>query len=147
MNPCIVCYSCTCTSFLVSFSSSLSLSLLGSTVTPPLAPPKGMSITAVFQVIRDARLFAGHGAFCIAAAATEAMEAAAGMRMCSRGVSAMSGARLCQAQAGEPTKGHCQVAAATAVKKSKKPCHERCKTGASIYCRSTFMRVDSIAVS
>lgn len=26
---------------------------------PPLAPPKGMSITAVFHVISDARLFGG----------------------------------------------------------------------------------------
>lgn len=52
--PCL--YQLTCTSFLVSFSSSLSLSFLGSTVMPPLAPPKGMSITAVFHVIRLARL-------------------------------------------------------------------------------------------
>mmetsp|Transcript_37421 Transcript_37421/g.94440 ORF Transcript_37421/g.94440 Transcript_37421/m.94440 type:complete len:265 (+) Transcript_37421:771-1565(+) len=44
------------TSLRVSFSSSLSLSFLGSTVMPPLAPPKGMSITAVFQVISDAKL-------------------------------------------------------------------------------------------
>ena len=47
---------CTCTSFRVSFSNSLSLRLLGSTVTPPFAPPKGMSMTAVFQVIRLAKL-------------------------------------------------------------------------------------------
>jgi len=40
----------------VSFSSSRSLRVLGSTVTPPLAPPKGMSMTAVFHVIRLARL-------------------------------------------------------------------------------------------
>ena len=50
----------TCTSFLVSFSSSLSLNFLGSTVTPPLAPPNGMSMTAVFQVIKLARLHAMH---------------------------------------------------------------------------------------
>jgi hypothetical protein len=46
----------TCTSLRVNFSSSRSLSLLGSTVTPPFAPPKGMSITAVFQVIKLAKL-------------------------------------------------------------------------------------------
>ena len=48
--------SVTWTSFLVSFSSSLSERVFGSTATPPLAPPKGMSMTAVFHVISDARL-------------------------------------------------------------------------------------------
>jgi hypothetical protein len=43
------------TNFRVTFSSSRSLSFFGSTVTPPLAPPKGKSITAVFQVMSDAR--------------------------------------------------------------------------------------------
>lgn len=45
-----------CTSLRVSFSSSRSDSWRGSTVMPPFAPPKGMSITAVFHVIRLARL-------------------------------------------------------------------------------------------
>mmetsp|Transcript_9945 Transcript_9945/g.34288 ORF Transcript_9945/g.34288 Transcript_9945/m.34288 type:complete len:267 (-) Transcript_9945:403-1203(-) len=44
-----------CTSFLVSLSFSISLRVEGSTVTPPLAPPKGMSITAVFHVISEAK--------------------------------------------------------------------------------------------
>jgi len=43
------------TSFLVSFSSSFWLRVDGSTVTPPLAPPKGRFMTAVFQVIKEAR--------------------------------------------------------------------------------------------
>jgi hypothetical protein len=45
-----------CTSLRVSFSNSRSDRRLGSTVTPPLAPPKGMSMTAVFHVMRLARL-------------------------------------------------------------------------------------------
>jgi hypothetical protein len=46
----------TSTSLRVSFSSSRALSSSGETITPPLAPPKGTSITAVFQVLRDAKL-------------------------------------------------------------------------------------------
>ena len=40
----------------VSRSSSMTLSLWASTAIPPFAPPKGMFTTAVFQVIKDARL-------------------------------------------------------------------------------------------
>jgi len=40
------------TSLRVTFSSSRTLRRFGSTVTPPFAPPKGRSITAVFHVIR-----------------------------------------------------------------------------------------------
>ena len=48
----------TWTSLRVSRSSSRSLSVWGSTVMPPLAPPKGTPITAVFHVINEARLHA-----------------------------------------------------------------------------------------
>lgn len=46
----------TSTSLRVSFSSSRALRSSGCTITPPFAPPKGTSITAVFQVLSDARL-------------------------------------------------------------------------------------------
>lgn len=49
----------TCTSLRVSASSSRSDSWRGSQQMPPLAPPKGMSMTAVFQVMREARLRGG----------------------------------------------------------------------------------------
>lgn len=45
-----------CTSLRVIRSSSASVRSLGSQRTPPLAPPKGTSTTAVFQVVRLARL-------------------------------------------------------------------------------------------
>jgi hypothetical protein len=43
----------------VSFSSSRALRSSGCTMTPPLAPPKGTSMTAHFQVLMEARLQAG----------------------------------------------------------------------------------------
>ena len=45
-----------CTSFLVMRSNSGSVRSLGSQHTPPLAPPKGTSTTAVFHVFRLDRL-------------------------------------------------------------------------------------------
>jgi len=52
-----------CTSLRVRRSSSPSVRDAGSTTMPPLAPPKGTSMTAVFQVIREARprIWGGEG--------------------------------------------------------------------------------------
>lgn len=49
-----------CTSFRVMRSSSASVRSLGAQRTPPLAPPKGTSTTAVFHVVKLARLLGEH---------------------------------------------------------------------------------------
>jgi hypothetical protein len=49
----------TSTSLRVNFSNSRALRSSGCTMTPPLAPPNGTSITAHFQVLMEARLQAG----------------------------------------------------------------------------------------